>query len=204
MTTIEVFGDVCCPFTYAGLVLLRQVRDERDPDTRIVVRAWPLEWINGHPFDPDHIRREIDGLLAVVPDRFAGFSVSAFPTTSVPAFGLVHAAYAHSLTLGEQAAFAVREAVFERGLDVGDPEVLAGLAAELGLPMPSAEAATAAVAADHAAGQAAGVVGSPHFVTDHGSWFCPLLHISQTDGRFTVRIDEAARTEFLANVFGTP
>jgi predicted DsbA family dithiol-disulfide isomerase len=204
MNEITVFGDVCCPFTYAGLEMLRNERDGRNPSLVIRVRAWPLEWINGHPLDPDHVAREIEGLRSgPAPDLFAGFDPHAFPATSIPAFGLVQAAGTTDPRLGERAAYAVREAVFEQGLDVSHDAVLDRIAYDLGIgPRPDLAACEAAVRDDYEAGKSLGVVGSPHFVTRLGSWFCPLLHIEQADGRFTVSVDETRRAEFLQTVFG--
>ena len=50
MSHIEVFADVSCPFTHVGLRRLVEHRRqlERD-DLRIVVKAWPLELVNGSP-----------------------------------------------------------------------------------------------------------------------------------------------------------
>ncbi len=200
--TLTVFGDVVCPFTYAGLVMLRAERDRRRPDLVLRLRAWPLEWINGRPLDPHHVAAEIAGLRPVVPDRFAGFDPATFPRTSLAALALVDVAYERDDALGERVAIAVREAVFEHGIDVGDPATLATLAAAHDLTVPDPDDTVRRVRADHELGQSLGVVGSPHFVTEHGSWFCPILHISQTDGVFTVRIDEPVRAEFLDAVLG--
>lgn len=199
---ITVFGDICCPFTYAGLESLRREREQRRSLVSIEVRAWPLEWINGSPFDPDHVAAEVRALRSgPTPDLFAGFNPTSFPTTSIPAFGLVHRAYEVGVDVGEQAAFAIRRAIFERGLDVGTTDVLAEIAADLRIHVPSIDESNAWVAADREAGHDLGVVGSPHFVTDRGSWFCPLLHITKSDDGFVVTIDSASRAEFLDAVF---
>lgn len=201
--SITVFGDICCPFTYAGLETLRRERDRRSADLRIEVRAWPLELINGVPFDADHVAAEIRALRSgPTPDLFTGFDRRSFPSTSIPAFGLVHHAYETGLGVGEHAAFAVRRAIFERGLDVGRHDVLAEIAVELGIEVPSTEQAETWVRADLAEGRRSGVIGSPHFVTGQGSWFCPLLHIGKENDGFVVTIDTASRIEFLDAVFG--
>ncbi len=201
MTIITVFGDVACPFTYVGLSMLFAERDRRAADVRFRVRAWPLELINDAPLDPAHVSREVEALRVVVPGSFAGFDPATFPRTSVPAFGLVDAAYERSDHDGESAAIAVRVALFERGLDIGDSDVLTGLAAAIGVTLPTDEAARAIAERDHAAGQDLGVVGSPYFITRDRGWFCPMLAISQHEGRFTVTIDDTTKRDFINNVF---
>jgi predicted DsbA family dithiol-disulfide isomerase len=199
---ITVFGDICCPFTYAGLESLRRERDQRCSPLRIEVRAWPLEWINRKPFDPDHVAAEVRALRSgPAGDLFAGFEPRSFPTTSIPAFGLVHRAYTFGAGFGEQAAFVVRHAIFEGGLDVGDTRVLAEIGASLGIDPSPIDDAQRWVAEDLEAGRGLGVVGSPHFVTERGSWFCPLLHITKDGGEFVVTIDSQTRGEFLDAVF---
>ena len=52
---IEVFADVTCPFTHVGLKqVVRHVAEMREP-VDVVVRAWPLEWVNGVPLDVDPV-----------------------------------------------------------------------------------------------------------------------------------------------------
>ena len=56
MPVIEVFADVACPFTHIGLRRLVEQRAAlgRD-DVTLLVRAWPLELVNGKPLDPAFI-----------------------------------------------------------------------------------------------------------------------------------------------------
>ena len=83
---------------------------------------------------------------------------------------------------------ALRDALFEKGLDIGQPEIVDTIGARFGLRPLDAAAAEAAVRADWDEGARRGVVGSPHFFTaDGGSWFCPGLAISRDDvGNFIV------------------
>ena len=93
-TRIEVFADIVCPFTHVGLRRLVEARDARSAHSTIRVRAWPLEWVNGRPFDAEVVGHEIEALRSdVAPEMFAGFDAAHFPRTSMPAFGLVAAAY---------------------------------------------------------------------------------------------------------------
>ena len=201
---LEVFADICCPFTHVGLRRVVAARAERHADLRLRVRAWPLEIVNGRPLDPDHVALEADDLRAqVAPEMFAGFDVRAFPSTSIPAFGLASAAYERGIETGESVSLALRTALFEEGRDVSDPSVLGALAATFGLEVPSVEQAEIAVRADWADGQSKGVIGSPHFfLSDGGDAFCPVLHITRRpDGHFDIQTDDVALREFFGSVF---
>ena len=191
MRTVEVFADVLCPFTHVGLHTLVDRRTERGLDApRLRIRAWPLELINGKPLDPDHIAAEIAALRhSVRPDLFSGFSAETFPQTSMAAFALSAAAdRTGDSALVEEVGMALRDAVFEHGLDIGRPEVVRAVAARFGLTPLDADATAAAVRADWEEGKRRGVLGSPHFFTvDGGSWFCPGLDIGRDSrGDFVV------------------
>jgi predicted DsbA family dithiol-disulfide isomerase len=205
MRTVEVFADVLCPFTHVGLHTLIDRRTERGLDEpRLRIRAWPLELINGKPLDAHHISAEINALRASVrPDLFAGFSVDAFPGTSMAAFALTAAAdRTGDPALVEEVGMALRDAVFEQGLDIGRPEIVAPIANSFGLEPLVAEETSAAVCADWEEGRARGVVGSPHFFTgDEGSWFCPGLDISRDDGGNFVVAWKQGTEAFVESVF---
>lgn len=88
---IEVYADVWCPFAYVGLnaAAAERVRFGR-PDVQLVVRAWPLELVNGHPLDASTTSSHIRDLREqVAPTLFAGFRQETFPTTSIPALNLL-------------------------------------------------------------------------------------------------------------------
>ena len=205
MSTVEVFADVLCPFTHVGLHTLIDRRAGRGLDApRLRIRAWPLELINGKPLDPDHIAAEIVALRGSVrPDLFSGFSVSAFPQTSMTAFALTAAAdRTEDPVLIENVGMALRNSVFEQGLDIGRPEVVSAVADRFGLTPLDADATEAAVRADWDEGKRRGVVGSPHFFTPGGgNWFCPGLAISRDDaGAFVVAWKEGSDA-FVDSVF---
>ncbi|MBJ7400613.1 DsbA family protein [Mycolicibacterium sp.] len=207
MRTVEVFADILCPFTHVGLHTLLDRRSERGlSEPRLRIRAWPLELVNGQPLDPAHIGAEITALRASVrPDLFAGFSVDTFPSTSMAGFALTAAAEeTGNPVVAEEVGMALRNAVFEQGLDIGRPEVVAPIAARFGLEPLDADAAAAAVDADWAQGRERGVVGSPHFFTGDGGggWFCPGLAISRDDaGNFIVAWKPGSEA-FVESVFG--
>lgn len=203
--SIEVFADVCCPFTHVGLRRFSaRRRVEAREDVRLRVRAWPLEIVNGEPLDSHHIAEEVEELrIQVAPDLFAGFDERAFPSTSLPAMALVASAYEESLELGEQASFELRDRLFERGQDISERSVLREVARSLGLANSTGD--LDAVMADHVEGRERGVIGSPHFFTNHGSYFCPALDISRDgDGRLHIAIDPVAFEHFLTSCFRAP
>lgn len=205
MRTVEVFADILCPFTHAGLHTLIDRRTERGLTApRLRIRSWPLELINGKPLDADHVAAEIKALRASVrPDLFAGFSVETFPRTSMTAFALTAAAARNGdPALVEEVGMALRNALFEEGRDIGQPEVVAAIAERFGLiPLDSEETAEA-VRTDWDEGKARGVVGSPHFFTaDGGNWFCPALAISRDEvGDFVVAWKQGTES-FVQSVF---
>ena len=214
---IEVFADIGCPFTHVGLRRLVAARGERGRDEVAVrVRAWPLELVNGTPLDPEFIAEEVDDLRQqLVPDLFAGFRADRFPATSLPAFVLVADAYAVGLDTGEAVSLAVRDALFEEGRDVADPAVLADVAAAHGVPtasdrsaadrhddQPGRAAGHPGPLADLAEGRRRGVIGSPHFFTPGGDFFCPALDIGRVDGHLRITADPAGFDAFLDACFG--
>ena len=196
MQHIEVFADIVCPFTHVGLRRLREVRPEENA-TRFLVRAWPLEWVNGTPLAAELAAREIDALRATVaPDLFAGFDPKTFPRTSIPAFGLAAAAYRVDDATGEAVSFALRDALFEHGQDVSDSEVLKKVGWAFGLDRPDEATAEAAVREDWKRGVDRGVQGSPHFFVGDRGWFCPSLDIHHRTGGFDISVSDERLREF--------
>lgn len=205
MRTIEVFADILCPFTHVGLHTLIDRRTERGlSEPRLRIRAWPLELVNGAPLDRHHIAAEITALRdSVRPDLFAGFSVDSFPQTSMAAFALTAAAdRTDDPVVIEEVGMALRHAVFEEGIDIGAPDLVAPIAARFNLEPLDAESADAVVRADWDEGKRRGVVGSPHFFTDDGgSWFCPGLDISRDSrGDFVIAWKKGTEN-FVGSVF---
>lgn len=195
---IEVFADVGCPFAHLGIRRFLAARDAAGRDDVVLhVRAWPLELVNGRPLDPSFIAEEIDEIRPqLVSSEFAGFRVEAFPASSIPAMELTAAAHELDPRSGERMAVAVRDALFEQGRRVDDPDVLATLADELGAPSPPD--GDRRVRADHAAGIERGVIGSPHFFTTDGGFFCPALDITRdAQGHLRITADEQGFAAFL-------
>lgn len=183
MRTIEVYADLWCPFAYVGLEAAVALLDEHRLEVELVPRAWPLELVNGHPMDAGHARANALALRAqVAPSRFAAAEGTwRFPSTTLPALDLVAAA--RPLGPGTQMAVAtaLRVALFEDGDDLADEGVLDAVAARFAVDRADRGSARTTVLADYAAGQAAGVPGSPTFTCGTEQLFCPTLAISRDD-----------------------
>jgi len=202
MTVIEVFADVTCPFTHVGLRRFVDRRAELGrPDVTLRVRAWPLEVVNGQPLDPHFVAEEILELRQhVAPTLFQGFTEATFPTSSVPALGLAAAAYDEDLGTGERVSLALRDLLFEQGIDIADTVVLGRVATEHDLSVDLTE--DRRVLEDHAEGLARGVVGSPHFFTPAGGFFCPSLDVHRdAGGHLRITADRAGFDRFIASCF---
>jgi predicted DsbA family dithiol-disulfide isomerase len=205
MAVIEVFADVCCPFTHVGLRRLVEHREQVGRhDTVLRVRPWPLELVNGRPLDPAFIAEEVDEIREqVAQDLFVGFDVAAFPSSSVPAMALAARAYEVSDQVGERVSLALRDALFEHGLDIADAAVLADIAAQHGVDTaPAEDSDDAIVRREWEAGSARGVIGSPHFFLPDEDFFCPALHIERVDGHLRITADQEAFGRFVEDALG--
>ena len=202
MPVIEVFADLVCPFTHVGLrrFVEHRTRLARE-DVTLLVRAWPLEIVNGQPLDAQATAGKVADLRdQVAPDLFAGFDASNFPTTSMPALALAVAANATDARTGERVNLALRDLLFEQGADLTDLDTLSRVAAEHGVTVDLRD--SEAVLADHAEGVERGVIGSPHFFTPDGGFFCPALDIGHDpDGHLAITTDAAGFEAFLASCF---
>jgi predicted DsbA family dithiol-disulfide isomerase len=197
VTRIEVFADIVCPFTHVGLRRLLDARPATGRRMSVRVRAWPLELVNGTPVAADLAAREIEALRAgVAPHLFRGFDAATFPRTSIPAFGLAAAAYAVDDATGELVSLALRDAVFEEGLDVGDDEVVRAIGRRFAVEPLARDAAEAVVRTDWERGKARHVQGSPHFFVGDRDWFCPSLEITHDGSDFEVRISDETMRDF--------
>lgn len=202
MHQIEVYADIACPFAHAGLRAFTTYRHQQGAtEPRLVVRAWPLEIVNDAPHSGSHLAPEIDALRSgPAPDLFAGFRADPFPGSTMAALASTAAAYRAGVAHGEAFSLAVRDALWEHGLDIDDADVLAELRSGLDVPDPTEED-EAAVRADLAEGRTRGVDGSPHFFTDRGDFFCPSLDIDKDGGRMRVRFDHEEFQRFVVAAF---
>lgn len=201
MSSLEVFADVRCPFAYVGLrrVLDRRERDGTGPT--LVIRAWPLELVNGSPMDAKATGEKIAAIREqLAPDLFVGFDVDSFGDSSLPAMALTTAAYRHDLQTGEAVAMAVREALFEHGQDVTDPDVLSAIGSAHGVSVDESDHEKVLV--DWEEGKSLGVIGSPHFLVQDKGYFCPGLEISHYETGLSVVAKQSAFDEFIEKALG--
>ena len=202
MKLLEVFADVACPFTHVGFVRFDAYRLARGTAEPILsIRAWPLESVNGQALDGPSLVPKIRAIQGgVAPELFTGFDPGGFPATTTPALAAAAAAYRQSPEVGERFSLAVRWALFEDGLDVSDDGVLQTLRDAQGVAEPT-NADRASVHEDFLEGQRRGVVGTPHFFTADGGFFCPSLDIRHDDDGYDVSFDTVAFHRFVSAVF---
>ena len=200
---VEVFADVVCPFAHVGLRRFRSFRTAKGSERPALrVRAWPLELVNGALLDTELNARHIDDLRrTVAPELFRRFDRDARATSSLLALKLCAAAYAVGDEAGERVSFAVRDAFFEQGLDISDPQVLEGIASVEGVTSWRSQVFEQAVLADFAESKRRGVRGSPEFFLDGRGWYCPSLHIDNVDGQLDIEPDTETAEAFLAACF---
>ncbi len=205
MKVIEVYADVWCPFAHVGLrcVVARRAELGRE-DVALRVRAWPLELVNGAPLDPVSTAEHVRDLRAqVAPELFSHFDPDHFPRTSLPALASVRAAYRKDIRLGEAVSLALRDALFEQGLDISRPHVLADVTRAYGIG-PADEEDVRAVLDEWHHGQLRGVKGSPHFFCGDTEAFCPSLDISKAEtGELHVSGNMEVLDALLAKCFET-
>ena len=203
LENIEVFADIWCPFTHVGLRMVDSYRKKIGrEDVAIIVKSWPLEWVNGSPMNPDKTKANCTALRQqVASDAFANVDFGAFPKSTLDALSLVSQAYDVSAKLGEKASFAVRDALFERGEDIADPLVLQAIGEAIGLNF-QPDSDHLAVKREWEEGKARGVQGSPHFFHSEENVFCPSLVISKSENHgMEIHTDAARLQGFLETCF---
>ena len=204
MRVIEVYADVWCPFAHVGLrcVSERTALLKRQ-DVLLDIRAWPLELVNGKPLDPEDTALHVRELQSqVAPDLFGRCDPEQVPQTSLPALACVHAAYRKGMETGEAMSFALRDALFEEGLDISSADVLSEIAKSLDVDSFDA-ADEQAVLGDWDEGVRRGVKGSPHFYCGDSDVFCPSLNISRDEsGNLKMTNNMAVLDKFLVDCFG--
>jgi len=171
-------------------------------DVLLRVRSWPLELVNGVPLDPAGTAHHVDDLKRqVAPELFRHFDPAHFPTSTMEALALAAAGYRRDDATGEAISFALRDALFEMGLDVSHPAVLEGIAAAHDVSVTAADCET--VCRDWDEGVHRGVQGSPHFFCGESSVFCPSLSITreQGAGHLSIELDTARLHDFLTACF---
>ena len=201
MQTVEVYADITCPFTHVGLKrVVQHVNDMSEP-AEVIVRAWPLEWVNGTPLAVDAVLVKAAALSEQLGiDDFSGLRADAWPVSTIPALNLAASAYERDAASGLAVSLDLRAALFERGENIGDADVLSHIAASHGLPAPASDT-SAAVQADYDRGLERGVKGSPHFFVASDDFFCPALDLGHdSDGHLTARFDADMLADFFTRI----
>ena len=196
---VEVFADITCPFTHVGLKqVVLHVAEMAEP-CEVVVRAWPLEWVNGVALDVDAVVVKATALTEQLGGNdFGGLRADRWPSSTLPALELAAAAYARDAATGLAVSLELRAALFEHGVDVADPDALALIAAAHHLE--PADAADA-VRRDYDDGRQRGVRGSPHFFVGDDGFFCPALDLGHDSaGHLTARFDAAMLADFFERI----
>jgi predicted DsbA family dithiol-disulfide isomerase len=185
MITVEIWSDVVCPWCYIGKRRFEQAVADFEPAVEIVWRSFQLD-----PEAPERDERplaesfaarkgltesQISGMFSHVTEIAAGegltYDYDRMRTVNTfDAHRLLHFAAAH----GKQGELKERllRAYFTEGEHVGDPEVLARLAVEVGLDGPAARKAlddgayADEVGLDIETARAFGISGVPFFVFD--------------------------------------
>jgi len=199
-TTVEVFAEITCPFAYVGLHHVIDHVAEIDEPVDVIVRAWPLEWVNGTGLAFDSVEIKAAALCEQLGvDVFNGLRADSWPSSTIPALGLAAAAYAVDVPTGLAVSGDLRTALFELSVDISDPHALGEIASAHGVEFDPGD--ERAVRIGYQDGQARGVKGSPHYFVADDDFFCPALDIGRdADDHLTARFDPDGLARFLASV----
>lgn len=199
-TTIEVFAEITCPFAYVGLEHVVAHVAEIDASVDVIVRAWPLEWVNGTGLDVAGVQTKAAALCDQLGiDRFAGLRPDRWPRTTIPALALAAASYDVDPTTGLAVSTALRTSLFELGADISDRDTLADIAGAHDVEFDPDD--DGAVRAEYELGRARGVKGSPHYFVADADFFCPALDLGRdADDHLIARFDPDGLARFLASI----
>ena len=200
MAAIEVWADMTCPFAYVGLRHVVDHLAEIDRPVSVIVRSWPLEWVNGTGLAFDGVQAKAAVLreqLGV--DLFNGLAAESWPSSTIPALALAAAAYDLDVATGLAVSMDLRRALFEMDTDISDARVLHEIARAHGVEFDPGD--ERAVRADYENGQERGVKGSPHYFVADTDFFCPALDLGHdAENHLTARFDPDGLARFLASI----
>lgn len=113
MSTITVWADMGCPWSYVAALRLHQVRDHLNADrVEFDVRALPLEILENRAPSPSQRRYEAAALAQREHKAFSAYQKRMWPTTLLPAFEAQKWGYAMGQHIGEQFDLALRRGLF--------------------------------------------------------------------------------------------
>ncbi len=186
--SIAVFSDVICPWCYLGKRRLEAALDRMGLRATTQVTWLPFELNPGMP--PEGMERmayrerkfglakaiQLDAQMTALGEA-EGVAFAFGRMARTPSTRRAHKLIAHATRAGDANPLveALFRAYFEEARDVGDPDVLAGLAAGAGLDPDAARAAMEDALLDRqvaeleAEAAQSGVTGVPFFIID-GQW----------------------------------
>lgn len=168
---IDIWSDYVCPFCYLEMPELAQLQQREGAGLTLNWRAFELrpEPVPTLPPDGDYLRSTwARAVYPMAAERGMRLKLPPVQPRSRLAFEAV--AHARSQGRGDALHLAVFRAFFEDGRDIGDPEILADLGAEVGLDRAALRTALATgahaaeVQADQALAQRLGIRGVPMMV----------------------------------------
>ena len=123
-----------CPWSYLASVRLHAIMPDVRGRVRLRLRPFPLELIDGHSA-PRHILEQEWWLAAIQEPAalFAPFVGDDWPTTTLPAFEGAWCAARQGDDVLAAYDLRVRRAFFAESRNIGQPDVVREIAAEIGL-----------------------------------------------------------------------
>lgn len=184
---VDIWSDIACPWCFIGKRRFEKGVEQFEFSENVDVfwHAYQLDPTLPERYDGDEVQylsevkgmdpEQVKGMLAHVTEQAAGeglnYNFDALrPANSFTALRLLE--HAKSAGKGSELKETLLSAHFERGLDTGDRQVLATLAAEVGLDEAEVQetlgstAYTEEVNADIAQARQLGISGVPFFVID--------------------------------------
>jgi predicted DsbA family dithiol-disulfide isomerase len=113
MSTITIWADIGCPWSYVTLLRLHRVRDHLNAErVEFDVRALPLEFVDNDAPSPARRRYEMAALAQHEHTAFSAYQQRMWPTTLLPAFEAQKWGYSQGQHIGEQFDLAIRRGLF--------------------------------------------------------------------------------------------
>lgn len=175
MSTITIWADMGCPWSYVTMLRLHSVRDHLNADrVEFDIRALPLEFVDKAAPSPAQRRYEMAALAQREHTAFSAYQKRMWPTTLLPAFEAQKWGYSMGQHIGEQFDLAIRRGLFLHFHNISMRHELLAIAESERLE-PGALAAALDdgrfrkdVTADYAAAKDTGITASPTVALQDG------------------------------------
>jgi predicted DsbA family dithiol-disulfide isomerase len=113
MSTITIWADMGCPWSYVAALRLHAIRDHLDAErVELDFRALPLEILESEAPSPARRRYEMAALAQREHAAFSAYQQRMWPTTLLPAFEAQKWGYSLGQHVGEQFDLALRRGLF--------------------------------------------------------------------------------------------